>query len=131
MGLHLKYSSFAWFGSLKGGYNDYCIEAFEKWSGVKVPVDRRDPARGRLYADWLLSNVREKWIRWRCKVCTDFWIEMARKLAKARGDLKLWINNICVLDASMDGFLILSLCLSGCCPTSSTKAHVRIQVLKD
>jgi len=104
VGLHLKYSSFAWFGSLKGGYNDYCIEAFEKWSGVKVPVDRRDPARGRLYADWLLSNAREKWIRWRCKVCTDFWIEMARKLAKARGDLKLWINNICVLDACMDGF---------------------------
>ena len=104
VGLHLKYSGFAWFGSLKGGYNDYCIEAFEKWSGIKVPVDRRDPARGRLYAEWLLSNARGKWIRWRCKVCTDFWIEMANKLAKARSDLKLWINNICVLDASMDGF---------------------------
>jgi hypothetical protein len=104
VGLHLKYSSFAWFGSLRGGYNDYTIEAFEKSTGVKVPVDRNDPARARLYAEWILANAREKWIRWRCGVCTGFWVEMAKKLKRARPDLKLWINNICVIDAFMDGF---------------------------
>lgn len=104
VGLHLKYSSLGWFGSLEGGYNDYCIEAFEKAYRVRVPVDRRDPSRGRLYAEWILANAREKWIRWRCDVCTGFWIRMAKKLQRARPDLKLWINNICVLDAYMDGF---------------------------
>lgn len=97
--LHLKYGSVGWFGTLETGYNDYCIDMFEKATGIRVPADRADPLRGKAYAAWLLANAREEWIRWRCSVVTGFWVRMARKIAAARPDLKLWINHITNLDA--------------------------------
>lgn len=96
--LHLKYGSVGWFGVLDNGYNDYCIDMFERAAGVQVPVDRSDPKRGRAYAEWILTNAREKWIDWRCSVVTSFWVKMAKKLAAARPDLKLWVNHVTNLD---------------------------------
>ena len=104
VGIHLKYPSLTWFGTLDGGYNDYCVDAFEKATGVRVPVDRASSRRSRDYARWLKANAYEKWVQWRCDVCTGFWVEMARKLAAARPDLKLWINDITPLDPHMEGF---------------------------
>ena len=87
--LHLHACEMLWFGLIGGGYNDYCVEAFEQATGVRVPVDRTNPRRGRLYADWLLANVREKWIQWRCDALTAFYGEIADRLKSARPDLKL------------------------------------------
>lgn len=89
--LHLTDHMIGWWGTIEGGYNDYVIEAFEKETGVKVPVDRSDPARGRLYAEWLLKNQYEAWVSWRCRVITRFYAELAARLREARGDLKLWL----------------------------------------
>ena len=104
VGVHFKPSSMCWLGSLEGGYNDYMIEAFERDTGIKVPVGRSDPMRGKSYAQWLLANKKEEWIQWRCDKVTGFWVEIARRLAAARPDLKLWIQNIANLDPSMDRF---------------------------
>jgi uncharacterized lipoprotein YddW (UPF0748 family) len=45
--------------------------------------------RGKFYAKWLLANKKAEWIRWRCDKVTGFWVEIARRLAAARPDLKL------------------------------------------
>ena len=104
VGLHVKHSSICWLGLISSGYNDYMIDGFTRDTGIKVPVDRKDPKRGKAYADWLLANAYEPWVQWRCKQVSGFWVKIARKLAAARPDLKLWINNIADLDPVMDRF---------------------------
>lgn len=111
--LHLKYNSVGWFGRLDNGYNDYCIDAFEKATGIHVPVDRADPLRGREYAKWLLANAREPWIRWRCSVVTGFWIRMAKKLAAARPDLRLWINHVSPYGSFLNDDMMMATALEG------------------
>ncbi len=94
--LHLARHSMHWFstdeGGLAGGYNDYCIDAFEKSKGVKVPVDRSDPLRGKAYYEWIRANAHEKWVEWRCDVVSGFYLRIAEKMKRRRADLKLWIN---------------------------------------
>lgn len=94
--LHLARHSLHWFGNseggVEGGYNDYCIDAFEKAKGVKVPVDRSDPMRGKAYYEWIRDNAHEKWIEWRCDVVSGFYLRIAEKMRRRRPDLKLWIN---------------------------------------
>ena len=94
--LHLARHSMHWFstdeGGFAGGYNDYCIDAFEKAKGVKVPVDRSDPLRGKAYYEWIRANAHEKWVEWRCDVVSGFYLRIAEKMKRRRPDLKLWIN---------------------------------------
>ena len=104
VGLHIKHSSMCWLGSIEGGYNDYMVESFEKKTGLRVPVDRTDPLRGRKYAEWLRANAYEKWVQHRCELVSGFWVRMAAKLRATRPDLKLWINDIADLDPIIDRF---------------------------
>ncbi len=92
--LHLPRHAMLWFGDLKNGYNDYAVEAFEKETGIRVPVDRNEPMRGRLYAEWLLANAREPWIDWRCRKLAGFYRRLAERVAAARPDLRLVINSM-------------------------------------
>ncbi|MGN0833712.1 MAG: LamG domain-containing protein, partial [Kiritimatiellia bacterium] len=91
--LHLTDHMIGWWGTIEGGYNDYVIRGFEKETGIKVPVDRNDPERGRLYAEWLLKNQYEEWVAWRCSVVTRFYAELAARLREARPDLKLFLHS--------------------------------------
>lgn len=104
VGLHVKHSSICWLGMITSGYNDYMVDGFTKDTGIKVPVDRSDPMRGKAYAKWLMENAYEPWVQWRCRKVSGFWVKIARKLAAVRPDLKLWINNIANLDPLMDRF---------------------------
>ena len=79
-------------GTIGAGYNDYCIDAFERTTGVRVPVDRGDPMRGREYAKWLKANAYEKWVAWRCGVVTDFYRRAAETLRAGRPDLMLFVR---------------------------------------
>lgn len=90
--LHMTRHDSLWFGSLDCGYNDYAVEAFSKATGVKVPADRKDPRRGKAYADWILANARERWIAWRCELVADFYAELAAAMRAKRADLKLVFN---------------------------------------
>lgn len=92
VGFHLAKYSPAWYGGLESGYNDYSVAAFEQATGVKVPVDRKDPLRGKAYAAWIKANCRERWIDWRCDVLADFYGKIAAKLRAADPKLKLWLN---------------------------------------
>lgn len=87
--LHLTKHTIPWFGSIEAGYNDYAIAAFEKDTGIHVPVDRSAPLRGKLYADWLLANAHEPWVQWRCRKMADWYRSLAARLAAKRPDLRL------------------------------------------
>lgn len=91
--VHAPRHSLATFGGIESGYNDYCIDAFEKAYGLKVPRDRSDPLRGASAAVWIRANAMEQWLDWRCDTVTAFWGRIARKLLARRSDLKLWINS--------------------------------------
>ena len=88
--LQLYRDGAGWWGDIKSGYNDYCIDAFERDTGIKVPVDRADPLRGKAYYEWLMANCREKWVDWRCDKVAEFYAGMAAILREARSDLRLW-----------------------------------------
>ena len=42
---HLTKHCLLWFGEKEAAYNDYCIETFERETGVHIPVDAKDPKR--------------------------------------------------------------------------------------
>ena len=92
-----------WWGSLENGYNDYNIAAFEKATGVKVPVDRKDPMRGKAYAKWLKANAYDKWVQWRCDVVTDFYRRLAALVRAKRPDLELWVSASPLWQTAWDG----------------------------
>ena len=106
--LHLTRHCLCWFGDIRSGYNDYCIDAFAKTMGVKVPatIDRTEPMRGKAYAEWLQKDpaVYEKWLDWRCEVVAAFYKRLAAKLAAARPDLKLVVNSFLLPDFRHDEF---------------------------
>ncbi len=90
--LHLASIDCLWWGGIESGYNDYCIDAFTRATGIEVPADRSDPLRGKAYAEWLKANAYEAWVQWRCDVLADFYAALAKRLADARPDLALWVN---------------------------------------
>lgn len=89
--LNLNYRDSLWWGGLGSGYNDHCIEAFEKTTGIVVPVDRKDLDRGAKYAAWLKANARDAWVDWRCDVLTEFYRRLDADMKSCRRDLRLWI----------------------------------------
>ncbi len=103
--LHLTRHCMLWWGDEISGYNDYVIEAFEKAKGLKIPVDRTAPLRGKAYAEWIRANAWNDWIQWRCDFITKFYGKLANKLANARPDLKLWINSFCPANVSHPDFM--------------------------
>ncbi len=92
--LHVTRHGLLTWGGIESGYNDYCIDAFAKATGIRIPVDRSDPLRGKAYADWLKAHpeAMEKWLDWRCRVVAGFWGDIANRMRARRPDLKLWIN---------------------------------------
>lgn len=92
--LHLPRHSMLWFGDIQAGYNDYVINAFEKDTGIRLPVDRSNPMRGKLYAEYLLGSLREQWIDWRCQKIAKLYCELATYIRMRRSDLRLVINSM-------------------------------------
>lgn len=80
------------FGKLEAGYNDYTIAAFEHDTGIRIPVDRSDPMRGKLYADWLLAHEKQRWLDWRAARLADFYGRIIAYIRSKRDDLALVIN---------------------------------------
>ncbi len=89
--LHVpEHSCFTW-GSISSGYNDYAVDAFSKETGVRVPGDRRDPLRGRVYAEFLKTKAYDRWVSWRCEKLTDLYVQAAGIIRRARPDARLFV----------------------------------------
>ncbi|MDA3926973.1 MAG: LamG domain-containing protein [Kiritimatiellae bacterium] len=86
---HLTKHCILWHGNLDGGYNDYSIEAFQKETGLAIPVTNDDPMRVSKRFRWIMANAREDWIDWRCRSLRSFYGEVAEHLAAKRPDLRL------------------------------------------
>ena len=89
---HLTKHAMLWFGDLDAGYNDTCIEAFRKDTGIRIPVRAADPGRVNKRYRWLMKNARDKWIDWRCGAIHALYAEIAEKLHRRRSDLRLILN---------------------------------------
>ncbi|MBT3291302.1 MAG: hypothetical protein HN380_28420, partial [Victivallales bacterium] len=90
---HLPRHVMLWFGHADAGYNDYCVEAFEKETGTKIPVAADDPSRARKRWRWLKANAWDAWIAWRCRAIHALYVEAAGRLTAKRADLKLIVNS--------------------------------------
>lgn len=64
--INLWHSTFAWFASLRCGYDDYTVGLFEQETGITVPIDAKDPHRFSKRHEFLLRVCRDTWIDWRC-----------------------------------------------------------------
>lgn len=82
-----------WFGSLRSGYDDWTIAAFEAYSGIKLPFSGNDPERFSKRYDYLLYHCRETWIDFRCRKVREFLTELSSAMRAVRDDLKL--NIVC------------------------------------
>jgi len=89
---HLTKHVMLWFGDLDAGYNDYCIEAFEKATGIRAPAAADDPGRVNKRYRWIMQHARDAWIDWRCRAIHALYAEVARKLRDRRPDLRLVLN---------------------------------------
>ena len=82
--------------SLNWGYEDFTIALFEKETGIKIPVDRKDPQRFALRYSWLMANAREKWISWRCDKITNLYERLVKRVRAARPDLMVYTGVIAI-----------------------------------
>ena len=103
--MYLTMHSMNWFGDIRSGYNDYAVRAFAKDRGLDIPIDERDPLRGRASAKWIRANARDAWVQWRCDQVTAFYARMAAKLRARRPDLKLWLNSFVQPDWNWPDFM--------------------------
>ena len=75
------------------GYEDYTIELFQKETGIKIPVDAKDPERFQKRYGWLMANAKQKWIDWRCRQYTGLFRKIRDRVLRGRPDLKLYLMN--------------------------------------
>jgi hypothetical protein len=94
----VRHSIFA-FGSLDSGYNDVNLVRFQRETGIRIPVDRKDRFRFAKSYQWLMTNAKEPWIQWRCQKLHDYYKELAALLRAQRKDLTLGV----VIFAAEDG----------------------------
>ncbi len=94
----VRHSIFA-FGSLDSGYNDCNLRRFQEETGIKIPVDMKDRYRFAKSHQWLMDNVKEEWIKWRCQKLHDYYKELAAMLRAKRPELTLGL----VVFAAEDG----------------------------
>jgi hypothetical protein len=88
------FSSWQCFPSIEYGYGDYTIALFEKETEIRVPVSQTDPERFEKRYAWLMGNVSDQWVNWRCRKIYAYHSRLAKILTDARPDLKLYFNTL-------------------------------------
>jgi hypothetical protein len=90
--INLWAPTIVWFGSLHSGYDDYTVSLFEKETGIKIPVEEKDPKRFSKRYDFLAFNCRPAWIDWRCRKIHELILSLRDELVAARPDLRLTLT---------------------------------------
>ena len=73
------------------GFEDFSIAAFEKASGIKIPVANTDKDRFLKRHDWLMANAKDKWVAWRCGIIYEVNKGVAERAKAANPE---WLVNI-------------------------------------
>lgn len=71
------------------GYEDLTIELFEKDTGIRIPVDKKNPLRFAARYEWLRGKAKETWLNWRCKKVKEVRLMVLNRLKEHRPDLRL------------------------------------------
>jgi hypothetical protein len=87
-----QFASWQTFPSIHYGYEDYTVQLFEKETGIKVPVASAAADRFEQRYRWLMANVYERWVDWRCEKIYRYHRRLAGILTAARPDLKLSLD---------------------------------------
>ena len=90
--INLWAPTIVWFGSLHSGYDDYTANLFEKETGIKVPVEAKDPKRFSKRYEFLCFHCRPAWIAWRCRKVHELILDLRDELVAARPDLRLTLT---------------------------------------
>lgn len=89
---HLVAEDMTWLGSLEQIYDDYSVGAFEKETGVRVPVDPGDPKRFSKRYEWILKNAKAAWVHWRCSRIARFYQEIVGIVRAGGADRELVLS---------------------------------------
>ena len=81
-----------WFASLEYGYGDYNAALFQKETGIKMPVDDKEPQRFAKRYRWIMDNAKEPWVQWRCRKIYGLFAQISQRLANKRPDLRLVLS---------------------------------------
>ena len=76
---------------LKWGYEDFSIDLFQRQTGVRLPVDPRDPERFAKRRSWLEANAWEKFLQWRCDEFSKLYLRLRDHVVQARPDAQLYV----------------------------------------
>ncbi|MBN1669717.1 MAG: hypothetical protein JXR37_01710 [Kiritimatiellae bacterium] len=90
--LHLTRCQLLWTSDLDTSYDDWTLSQFSGETGIRVPVEPKDPARFAKRYEWLMANAKERWIDWRCGRMADYYGELAGRLRRRRSDLNLVVS---------------------------------------
>ena len=77
---------------MKYGYDDFTVALFEKETGIKVPVQRDDPARFRRRFDFLTGSQKGHWLAWRCDKIFDLHKRLLKRIRQASPGAKLFLT---------------------------------------
>jgi hypothetical protein len=72
----------AYFFNDNCGYDDFTVGLFEQETGNNVPVDSTGTDRFKLRHDYLLANLKQPWLQWRCDKVNSLRQEMLAALRK-------------------------------------------------
>lgn len=74
--------------SIYWGYNDWIIHKFEQSTGIAVPGAKNDPERFvKRYKFLTASNMRDRWVQWRCDQLLAYHKRFRKALAGDRDDV--------------------------------------------
>ncbi len=90
--VNMWHATILWYFSLKSGYDDYTTRLFEKETGIRVPVNGKDPDRFSKRYRFLNENHSEEWINWRCLKVKDLFCQIRDTITSVRPDLKLTVT---------------------------------------
>lgn len=89
IGFIVSFWSNFYYQGIDEGYGDYPVMAFEKETGINVPIDTKDPKRFSKRYEWLMSNAKEKWIQWRIRHMIQFYKKLAKTLTEVAPGRKI------------------------------------------
>jgi len=92
IGFHLTLASLLQPGSLEVSYDDWTMTAFEKDTGIQIPVDQTGVERFGERQQWITAHANGEWIRWRCQRMATYYGKVASILRKRRKDLQLVVT---------------------------------------
>jgi hypothetical protein len=77
-----------------------CLAAFEKASGVGVPVEAKTTAEK---AAWILATHRDRWVQWKCDVITQTVAELSAAAREIQPRIKINLHAVPWRPEDFDG----------------------------